>query len=210
MSHLSQPARAATAAAATATASGSTATARGSTATASEPTRAVAPSPAGTAFRRGPASGRLQRPTPTGPCACAGDRPDRWRRPSEAERTALTSPEAAAAVLVPELCDADRERCVVALVDTKHRLLEVVTVSIGSLDHTFMSPREVFRDALLANAAALVLSHNHPSGDPEPSADDERLTRRLVRAGELIGVEVLDHLIVGGTRWVSLARRGLV
>jgi DNA repair protein RadC len=60
------------------------------------------------------------------------------------------------------------------------------------------------------NAAAIVLAHNHPSGDPEPSRDDEQVTRRLVRAGELIGVEVLDHLVVGGRSWVSLARRGLV
>jgi DNA repair protein RadC len=68
----------------------------------------------------------------------------------------------------------------------------------------------VFRDALLANAAAIVLAHNHPSGDPEPSRDDELVTRRLVRAGELVGVDVLDHLVVAGERWISLARRGVV
>lgn len=126
------------------------------------------------------------------------------------ERPAVTSPEAAAELLAPPLAGADRERCVAALVDTKHRLLELTTVSVGSIDHTFMSPREVFRDALLANAAALVLAHNHPSGDPEPSRDDERVTRRLAQAGELVGVDLLDHLVIGGERWVSLARRGLV
>ena len=126
------------------------------------------------------------------------------------ERVELVSPETAAAVLVPRFAGADRERCLAALVDTKHRLLRVVVVSVGSLDHTFMSPREVFRDALLANAAALVLAHNHPSGDPEPSRDDELVTRRLVRAGELVGVDVLDHLVVAGERWISLARRGVV
>jgi DNA repair protein RadC len=129
-------------------------------------------------------------------------------RPGRTDRTEVTSPEAAAGLLVPPLAEADRERCVAALLDTKHRLIEVVVVSIGSLDHTFMAPREVFRDALLANAAALVLAHNHPSGDPSPSRDDELLTRRLVRAGELVGVELLDHLVVGGQRWISLARRG--
>lgn len=129
-------------------------------------------------------------------------------RPGPADRVEVTSPEAAADLLVPHLVESDRERCVAALVDTKHRLLEVVLVSVGSLSHTFMAPREVFRDALLANAAALVLAHNHPSGDPEPSRDDELLTRRLVRAGELVGVDLLDHLVVGGHRWVSLARRG--
>jgi DNA repair protein RadC len=126
------------------------------------------------------------------------------------DRQEVTSPEAAAEILVPPLRGRDRERCVVALLDTKHRLLDVVTVSVGSIDHTFMAPREVFRDALLANASALVLAHNHPSGDPDPSRDDELVTRRLVRAGELVGVEVLDHLVVGGDRWVSLARRGVV
>jgi DNA repair protein RadC len=99
---------------------------------------------------------------------------------------------------------------VAVMLDTKHRALEAVLVSVGSIDHTFMSPREIMRDALLANAAATVLAHNHPSGDPEPSRDDERVTRRLVDAGRLVGVEVLDHLVIGGGGWVSLARRGLV
>lgn len=161
-----------------------------------------------TAFRAGPVAGQLTG-SALAACprsACSG----RWQVPGGMDRPALTSPEAAAEVFVAELAGADRERCLAALLDTKHRLLEVATVSVGSIDHTFMSPREVFRDALLANAAALVLAHNHPSGDPEPSRDDELVTRRLVRAGELIGVEVLDHLVVGGQRWVSLARRGAV
>ena len=71
-----------------------------------------------------------------------------------------------------------------------------------------MAPREVFRDALLANAAAVVLAHNHPSGDPEPSRDDELLTRRLARAGELVGVELLDSLVVGGRRAGSASPAG--
>ncbi len=124
------------------------------------------------------------------------------------ERPAITSPEAAAAVLVPRLEGRDREACLALLLDTRHRLLGVETVSIGSIDHTFMSPREVFRDALLGNAAALVLGHNHPSGDAEPSRDDERVTRRLAEAAGLIGVELLDHLVIGAGRWTSLARRG--
>jgi DNA repair protein RadC len=141
------------------------------------------------------------------PCAsCA----PRAFLPGGLERPAVTSPETAAGLLAPQLAHRDRERCVGALLDTKHRVIEVTTISIGSVDHTFMAPREVFRDALLANASALVLAHNHPSGDPEPSRDDELLTRRLVRAGELVGVQLLDHLVVGGARWVSLARRGLV
>jgi DNA repair protein RadC len=163
-------------------------------------------SPPVLAFDHGPTSGQVAI-TPRG---CPDGCRDRWLAPQPADRPALTSPEAAAEVLVPPLAAADRERCLSAVLDTKHRLLAVVTVSVGSLDRTFMSPREVFRDALLHNAAALVLAHNHPSGDPEPSRDDEQVTRRLVRAGDLVGVPVLDHLVVGGQRWVSLARRGLV
>lgn len=136
---------------------------------------------------------------------------DRFVRPEDhLSRPAVTSPEQAADAIVPRLAGADRERCLAALLDTKHRLLAMSTVSVGSIDHTFMAPREVFRDALSANAAAIVLAHNHPSGDPEPSRDDEAVTRRLVRAGSLIGIEVLDHLVVGDGSWVSLARRGIM
>ena len=126
------------------------------------------------------------------------------------ERVQISRPEDAADLLLPELAGRDRERCVAALLDTKHRHLATVTVSVGSVDHTFMAPREILRDALLANASAVVLAHNHPSGDPTPSRDDELVTRRLVQAGEVVGIEVLDHLIIGGARWVSLARRGAV
>jgi DNA repair protein RadC len=128
----------------------------------------------------------------------------------DASGARIGDPESIADLLVPVIGASDREHCVAVLLDTKHRVLDTVTVSIGSLDHTFMSPREIMRDALLANAAATVLAHNHPSGDPQPSGDDERVTRRLVEAGRLVGVEVLDHLVLGGGSWVSLARRGLV
>ena len=129
---------------------------------------------------------------------------------AEDERAYVTSPEAAADVLMPLLAGRDRERCVALLLDTRHRLLEAVTVSVGSIDHTFMSPREVYRDALRGNAAAVVLGHNHPSGDATPSRDDEAVTRRLAAAGDMIGIELLDHLVVGDGRWTSLARRGHV
>ena len=164
----------------------------------------VVPRSAPRAWRDGPTRGVLRH---DGCAAC-----DRvaFHPEDPADRAELVSPESAAALLVPSFVGADRERCLAALVDTKHRLLRVVVVSVGSLDHTFMAPREVFRDALLANAAAMVLAHNHPSGDPEPSRDDELVTRRLVRDGELVGVEVLDHLVVAGGRWISLARRGVV
>ena len=125
-------------------------------------------------------------------------------------RTDVTSPEAGAEVLVPLVFGADKEMCVVAFLDTKHRLLGTEVISIGTIDHTFMTPREIFRAALLENASAVVLAHNHPSGDTEPSRDDEKVTKRIVRAGEMLGIEVLDHLIIAHDRWVSLARRGVM
>ncbi|MBS3939661.1 MAG: DNA repair protein RadC [Actinobacteria bacterium] len=139
---------------------------------------------------------------------CAGEGARIYRPGAPEERREITSPEDAADILKPMLDGLDREHCVTLNLDTKHRLIAATTVSIGSVDHTFMSPREVFRDALLHGAAALVLAHNHPSGDPEPSRDDGAVTRRLGRAGNLIGIEVLDHLVVGSDRWVSLARLG--
>jgi DNA repair protein RadC len=132
-----------------------------------------------------------------------------WFTPAPADqRHEVTSPDAAAEVLTPYLAGLDREACVAAHLDTKHRLLAVELISVGSIDRTFMSPREIYRRALLANAAAIIVAHNHPSGDPEPSRDDEAITRRLQRVGELIGVELLDHLVIAEARWVSLARRG--
>lgn len=158
------------------------------------------------AWRDGPADGTLA----TTSCARCRHAPG-WFGPAPADqRPAVTSPEAAARVLLPLFEGADRERCVAALLDTKHRLLATAVVSVGSVDHTFMAPREVFRDALVANATAVVLAHNHPSGDPDPSADDRAVTRRLAGAGQLVGVEVLDHLVVAPPRWVSLARRGVL
>jgi len=138
---------------------------------------------------------------------------DRCRREivlPTADGPRLGDPEEVAAAVVPLIGGADREHCLSVLLDTKHRVLRTLTVSIGSIDHTFMTPHGIFRDALLHNAAAVILAHNHPSGDPEPSRDDERVTRRLVESGRLLGVEVLDHLVVGGGSWVSLARRGAV
>ncbi|HEX2027948.1 MAG TPA: DNA repair protein RadC, partial [Nitriliruptorales bacterium] len=141
---------------------------------------------------------------------CAGERARVYRPGARQHRPQVTSPEAAADLLVPMLEGLDREHCLTLNLDTKHRLIATTTVSIGSIDHTFMSPREIYRDALLHRAAAIVVAHNHPSGDPEPSRDDELVTRRLGQAGELVGVEVLDHLVVGHQRWVSLSRRGLL
>jgi DNA repair protein RadC len=125
-------------------------------------------------------------------------------------RPQVTCPEDAVALVAPLVAGSDRELCLLVALDVKHRLLGVATVSVGTSDHTFMAPREVFRDALLAGASALFLAHNHPSGDPTPSGDDRQVTRRLAQAGSLLGVDVLDHLVLGDPGWSSLARLGVL
>src|SRR5882724_3980415 len=110
------------------------------------------------------------------------------------------------------LPDADREHFVVILLDQKHGIIGINTVSIGSLTASIVNPREVFKPAILANAAALICSHNHPSSDPTPSREDRALTTRLVEAGKLLSIPVVDHLILGDgtTAYFSFADQGLL
>src|SRR5437870_10653344 len=104
----------------------------------------------------------------------------------------------------------DREQFVVVLLDGKNRVLGFNVVSTGSLTAALVHPREVFKPAMLANAAALILVHNHPSGDPEPSAEDRAITERLRHAGELLGIRILDHVVIGDGRFVSFAEQQLL
>ncbi len=139
------------------------------------------------------------------------DHPDQVARrfvAADLDATPIDSPEEAARLLTGQLQGLDREHCLLVGVDTRHRPLGIVTVSIGSVDHTFMSPREIYRDAVALGASAVLVAHNHPSGNPEPSTDDVSVTRRLVAAGELLGIDLLDHLVVGDHGWTSMARRG--
>lgn len=96
------------------------------------------------------------------------------------------------------------------LLDGKHRLIDEMLVSQGTLTSSPVHPREVFHQAVRSKAAAVVLLHNHPSGDPSPSADDVDITGRLVKAGDLLGIRILDHVVVGQTSFVSFADRGLL
>ena len=110
---------------------------------------------------------------------------------------ALGRPSDAASALMALLQDEPSEVFAILCVTTKHRVIAYHEVSRGTIDSTLAHPREVFKAALLANAAAIVVSHNHPSGDPTPSPDDVELTRRLDAAGEVLGIPVLDHIIIG-------------
>ena len=119
---------------------------------------------------------------------------------------------AASALLQTYLADVDREYFVVLLLDRKHQVIGINTVSIGSLTASLGHPREVFKPAILANANAILCAHNHPSGAPAPSQEDRLLTRKLVLAGEALGIKVLDHVILGdGTEaYFSFADEGLL
>lgn len=103
----------------------------------------------------------------------------------------------------PRLRDAKQETFMVILLDSKNRFLREVTVAVGSLNQSIVHPREVFRPAVREAAASVIFVHNHPSGDPTPSDEDVRVTERLVEAGRLLGIGVLDHIIVGEERYFS-------
>jgi DNA repair protein RadC len=114
----------------------------------------------------------------------------------------------AAAALRPCFAGLDREQFLVCCLDAKNVSIGVNVVSIGSLNLSIVHPREVFKPAILLNAAAIIAVHNHPSGDPTPSSEDRTLTTRLREAGDLLGIRLLDHLILGEDRLYSFADQG--
>jgi len=136
----------------------------------------------------------------------------RRRMTSNRERAIrnVRSPEEAAALMIPEMRDLDREHFKAILLNTKNGILRIVTVAVGSLNAALVHPREIFKAAVVASAAGVILVHNHPTGNPEPSAEDTDLTLRFVRCGELMGIELVDHIIIGGASFVSMRERGLV
>ena len=125
------------------------------------------------------------------------------------ERKKVSQPAVAANVLWQFLERADREHFVVVLLDTQNQIIGIHTVTVGTLDASLVHPREIFKAAILANSAAILLAHNHPSGDPTPSAEDRSVTRLLVDAGIVLGIEVLDHVVLGESpRYYSFREAG--
>ena len=102
----------------------------------------------------------------------------------------------------------DREEFIIILLDGKNRMSTIHSVSVGCLTSSIVHPREVFKMAILGNAVSLILCHNHPSGDPAPSPEDIEITKRLVAGGEILGIKILDHIIVGEQGYVSFADKG--
>lgn len=125
---------------------------------------------------------------------------------SDGER--CDTPELAAVALAPHFAHLEREALVVALLTRKQRLVAVTPLYRGSVSGTTVRIAELFEDAVRRGAPGILLAHNHPSGDPTPSADDIRTTRDAAQAGRLLGIDVVDHIVFGAGRWVSLRRAG--
>ena len=118
-------------------------------------------------------------------------------------------PEDVADLLSPEMQELDREHFKAVLLNTKNGILKIVTVAVGSLNAALVHPREIFKAAVTASAAGIILVHNHPTGNPEPSREDTDLTIRFAQCGELMGIDLVDHIIIGGGRFVSMREKGL-
>jgi len=128
---------------------------------------------------------------------------------STEKRETVKTPEDVVALVRSRLKGKKKEYFLALLLDTRNQLIRVAEISVGSLDSSIVHPREVFKEAVAASAASAIFVHNHPSGDPEASEDDLNLTKRLAEAGEIMGIDVLDHVIIGEEKYLSLKREGL-
>ncbi|OGN86980.1 MAG: hypothetical protein A2158_02270 [Chloroflexi bacterium RBG_13_46_14] len=129
--------------------------------------------------------------------------------PESDKKPVVKTPEDVVNLIQNKLKGKKKEHFLVLCLDTRGKLIKTSEVSVGSLDSSIVHPREVFKEALTASAASVIFVHNHPSGEPEPSEDDIKLTRRLADAGDILGIEVLDHVITGDNNFKSLKREGL-
>ncbi len=125
------------------------------------------------------------------------------------DKPLVKTPDDVVSVVRSRLRGKKKEHFLALLLDTRSQLIRASEISIGSLDTSIVHPREVFKEAISASAASVIFVHNHPSGDPEASEDDIELTKRLARAGEIVGIDVLDHIIICDKKYLSLKREGL-
>ncbi len=127
----------------------------------------------------------------------------------DTDKPLVKTPEDVSSLVRGKLKDKKKEYFLALLLDTRNRLIKLAEISVGSLDSSIVHPREVFKEALSASASSIIFVHNHPSGDITASEDDIKLTKRLVEAGEIMGIDVLDHIIIGDKKHLSLKREGL-
>lgn len=129
---------------------------------------------------------------------------------SDLPRPVIKSPDDAAGLVMEEMRHLDREHFRALLLNTRNQVIGMDKVSVGTLNSSTVHPRELFRNAIKRSAAAVILVHNHPSGDPTPSREDLDITGRLCEAGKIIGIEVLDHIIIGDNKFTSFKAKGLI
>ena len=126
------------------------------------------------------------------------------------ENKKIISPKEVYKIVSEYLNGVDREHLVLLTLDTKNCINSITTVSIGSLNTSIVHPREVFKTAIISNASSIILAHNHPSGDPTPSKEDINITDRIKESGKILGIDLLDHLIIGDDSYISLKEKGII
>lgn len=124
------------------------------------------------------------------------------------DKYVIRSPEDGADYIMEEMRNLNQEHFIALFLNTKNQIIHRQTIFIGSLNAAIVHPREIYREAVKRSAASIIVAHNHPSGDPEPSQEDIHVTRRLVESGKMIGIDLLDHLIIGDRKFVSLKEKG--
>ncbi|MFC0522455.1 DNA repair protein RadC [Pontibacillus salicampi] len=124
------------------------------------------------------------------------------------ERYAVKSPDDAADYVMEEMRDLHQEHFVCIFLNTKNQIIHRQTIFIGSLNASIVHPREVYKEAVKRSAASIICAHNHPSGDPTPSQEDIHVTRRLTECGKMLGIELLDHIVIGDRKYISLKEKG--
>ncbi|MFW6022160.1 MAG: RadC family protein [Halanaerobiaceae bacterium] len=126
------------------------------------------------------------------------------------EKEVIKSPGDAACLLMPELRYLTQEVFKIILLDIKNQVISIALISKGGLSSSIVHPREVFKEAIKHSSAAIILAHNHPSGIPEPSRDDINITKRLIDSGKIMGIDVLDHIVIGDGIFISMKEKGLI
>lgn len=122
----------------------------------------------------------------------------------------IKNPQSIVKAIRSSIKDKAKEHFKLILLDNRNKIISISTISIGTLNASLVHPREIFKEAIIHNSASVVLAHNHPSGDPEPSEEDMKITERLVESGKILGIEVIDHIIIGKTNFASFKERELI